>query len=66
MAGEGGGGWVVSAPDFRMQQELEEERMRLSLEALKRVAEGTSTNADATFLAAELGFKDIYQQETRA
>lgn len=48
--------------NHRQQQELEEERVRLSLEALDRVARGMSNEADAEFLAAELGVKDFYKE----
>ena len=41
--------------DYRMQQQVEEERMALAMEVLKRVAQGMSTQADARFLASELG-----------
>lgn len=45
----------MNGPDFRQQQELEEERMALSLEALHRVDRGLATHDDVLFLASELG-----------
>ncbi len=41
--------------DYRQQQELEEERMQRTLEALRRVDQGIATHDDTEFLAAELG-----------
>lgn len=45
----------MSDGDERQQQELEEERERLTLEALARVDCGTATHEDVVFLAGELG-----------
>jgi hypothetical protein len=41
--------------DFRQQQELEEERLRLTEETLQRVDCGLATHSDVEFLARELG-----------
>ena len=46
---------------YRQQQEMEEERERLCLEILDRVAKGTSGQADALFLAGELGLTQLYR-----
>lgn len=51
--------------DWRMQQELEEERAALSIAALRRVANGTSNQEDARFLASELGLTKQFQQESK-
>lgn len=48
---------IVSDGDERQQQELEEERERLTLEALDRVDRGTATHQDVEFLASELGVR---------
>jgi hypothetical protein len=45
------------------QQELEQERMQRTLEALQRVATGTSTSDDAAFLASELGLSNQWRQD---
>jgi hypothetical protein len=48
-------GGNVNDGDERQQQELEEERERLTLEALARVDTGLATHDDVLFLASELG-----------
>jgi hypothetical protein len=45
----------VNDGDYRQQQQLEEERLQRTLEALNRVDRGTATHDDVTFLASELG-----------
>lgn len=51
------------AADAWAQEELQRERMERSLEALERVAAGTSTADDAAFLAAELGLSKQWRQD---
>lgn len=53
----------MNGPDFRMQQELEEERMALSLEILQRIERGVATHADMIFLASELGLSNEFSKE---
>ena len=53
----------MNSPDFRMQQELEEERMMRSLKVLRRVDRGMATHDDVMFLASELGLTTEFQQE---
>ena len=48
--------------DQRQQQEVEEERFMFILGVLQRVKRGTSTEADALFLASELGLTVEYRQ----
>lgn len=50
--------------DFRQQEELEQERRWVILQALLRVRAGRSTNTDAEFLASELGLQDFYRNHT--
>ena len=45
-------------PDYRMQQELEEQRMYAIFVLLDRVTCGTSDSRDADKLAQELGLYD--------
>jgi hypothetical protein len=45
----------MGGADFWQQKELEEERERLTLEALQRVDQGLATHDDVVFLARELG-----------
>lgn len=52
----------MSDGDERQQQELEEERMQRTLEALTRVDNGTATHDDMTFLASELGVSQHIKQ----
>lgn len=52
--------------DERAQQELEEERLRTTLEVLDRVAQGTSNATDAEWLASELGVTHFYPMEAAA
>ena len=49
-------------PDYRMQQELEEERMYAIFKLLDRVMCGTSDSADADKLACELGLYDQWRK----
>ena len=51
------------AADAWAQEELQRERMERSLEALERVAAGTSTSDDAAFLASELGLSNQWRQD---
>jgi hypothetical protein len=48
--------------DERWQQELEQERMEKTLEALERVDRGLATHDDAEFLASELGLSAFVKQ----
>lgn len=50
--------------DYRQQQELEEQRFMQILGVLQRVKRGTSTEADALFLASELGLDTEYRKHT--
>ena len=45
----------MTGADYRQQQELQEERETLTLEALERVDNGMATHEDVLFLAGELG-----------
>lgn len=45
----------MSGPDFRMQQELEEERMMVELAIVQRISQGIATEADARYVAASFG-----------
>ena len=49
-------------PDYRMQQELEEERMESIFQLLDCVAAGESTRSDADELARELGLYDQWRK----
>ena len=49
-------------PDYRMQQELEEERKWNLLQILGKVAFGTSSTEDADDLARELGLYDEWRK----
>ena len=49
--------------DERAQQQLEEERMMITLRVLQRVSRGLTNEADALFLASELGLSTQYKQE---
>ena len=53
-------------PDYRMQQEAEEERMAHSIAVLRRIAKGMGTRADARFLAGELGLTHQYMEKDHA
>jgi hypothetical protein len=48
--------------DFRMQQELEEERLALLDSILQRVARGRSDANDARELARELGLSKLTEE----
>lgn len=50
--------------DERWQQEMEQERLAMELEALKRVAE--YSEEDAQFFAAELGIANEWRQVCKA
>lgn len=52
----------MSDGDYRQQQELEEERVERTIEAIRRVDNGTATHDDAEFLAAELGVKPYIRE----
>lgn len=47
-------------PDYRLQQELEEERLSKLIEALSKVA--NYDEPTATFLACELGIKNHWEK----
>lgn len=47
--------------DFRQQQELEEERMTISLDILERMS-NSGWDREAIYLAGELGLQAQYQQ----
>ena len=52
-------------PDYRMQQELEEERIDTILFLLSRVANGVTSRSDADELARELGLYDQWRKYAR-
>ena len=49
-------------PDYRMQQELEEERVETIILLLSRVANGSTSENDADELARELGLYDQWRK----
>ena len=53
----------MTQPERQQQRELEEERLMLSLAVLQRVSRGLSNEADALFLASELGLTTQYRKE---
>ena len=52
-------------PDYRMQQELEEERVETIILLLSRVANGSTSENDADELARELGLYDQWRKYAR-
>ena len=48
--------------DYEQQQD-EEQRMMALLAVLQKVSRGLSNEADATYLASELGLTTIYEKE---
>lgn len=53
----------MNSPDYRQQEEIEEQRQTILLEVLHHVSHGTSTKGHALLLAAELGLLTQYLQE---
>ena len=53
----------MNSPDYRMQQENEEERRARCFEALNRVKNFQHTPEDILFIASEMGLSTQYQQE---
>lgn len=53
----------VNAPDYRMQQEIEEERMSVELDICKRIAQGLSNEQDALYVASSFGLKTEFLKE---
>ena len=52
----------MNEPDYRQQQELEEEREQRTLETLRRVDHGMATHDDMLLLASELGLSSQIKQ----
>lgn len=53
----------MSGPDFRMQQEIEEERMMVELAIVQRISRGIATESDARYVAASFGLTTEFNKE---